>query len=356
MVTPVHSINGEVPADVSQLRQDPLTGRWVILAAGRRNRPNEFPLQRKGNVAASECPFCPGREGMTTPEILATGRPAGTAPDSPGWSLRVFPNLYPALRAEESEPPGGRRDSPRINPLFRSAAGTGAHEIIAYSPDHEANLGTMARSDVVALLEVMQKRYADLSGDPRHRYVLQFVNHGPEAGATLAHPHLQILATPFVPATVREKQARMADHAGRTGRCLVCDLLAAEEAAAERLVARDEHWTVVAPWASRFPWEMLLIPRRCHGSLLESDPEELDHLAGVLGDALRRLDAVHGDTPWNLVLHGAPLEESRGEGFHWHLELCPRLSRLAGFEAGTGFAINSIAPEEAAVQLREKEC
>jgi UDPglucose--hexose-1-phosphate uridylyltransferase len=355
MVASATISTGEDCAGMSQLRQDPLTGRWVILAAGRRNRPNEFPLHSKKKSSLSECPFCPGQEASTTPEIVALGRPTGAPANSSGWSLRCFPNLYPALSHKAADQDSEQAVRQDTDSLFRHEPGLGAHEVIAYSPDHEASLGSLSRENLVALLRVLQDRYARLSEDPQHQYILQFVNHGPEAGATLAHPHLQILATPFVPATVLDKQTRMNDHRKRAGRCLVCDLLAAEELSKDRLVIRDEFWTVLTPWASRFPWEMLLIPRRCQGSILEADAAELESLADALGGALRRLNGVHESPAWNVILHGAPLVGSDASGFHWHLEICPRVSRLAGFEAGTGFAINSIAPEEAAVQLREKE-
>ena len=350
---------------MSHLRQDSLTGRWVIMASGRRDRPNEFPLQHEGGSSPATCPFCPGQEDRTTREILALGRGEGAAENTPGWRLRVFPNLYPALSAEGAgEPPVQATGGPVSGPgpesmaeeLFVQSPGVGAHEVIAYSPDHQAGLATLSQDDLADLLQVLQDRYAALAEDPRYRYILQFVNHGPEAGATLAHPHLQILATTVVPAMVLQKQERMERHRSRTGRCLVCDLLAAEEKSEARLIDGNEYWMALAPWASRFPWEMLLAPRRHQGSILEAGPEQLRALAGLLGDVLRRLDTIHENAPLNLIIHGAPLDESAPDCFHWHLEVCPRLARLAGFETGTGFAINSILPEEAARRLRTKEC
>ena len=353
---------------MSHLRQDPLTGRWVIMAAGRQDRPNEYPLQREGGSAPADCPFCPGHESRTTKEILAVGRPEGEPADTPGWTLRVFPNLYPALGPEGSDSslPDQAADGIFSEELFGHRSGVGAHEVIAYSPDHRAGLASLSQEDLAGLLVVLQERYAALARDPGHRYILQFVNQGAEAGATLSHPHLQILATPVVPAVIREKQDRMDRHRQQTGRCLLCDLLVAEKKNRVRLIAENDGWTALAPWASRFPWEMILIPRRHQASISEATSGELEELAGLLGDVLARLDAQLGNPPLNLIFHGAPLAngdpreyfaegEAAPEDFHWHIEILPRLARLAGFEAGTGFAINSVLPEETAHRLRREE-
>ena len=352
---------------MSHLRQDPLTGRWVIMAAGRRGRPNEYPLRPEGGSDPAECPFCPGHEDRTPGEILAVGRREGAPSDTPGWRLRVFPNLYPALAPESSDasPVDEAAQDPSGN-LFVQSPGVGIHEVIAYSPDHAARLATLSQEELAGVLRVLQERSAALARDPKHRYILQFVNHGAEAGATLSHPHLQILATPLVPALVREKQDRMDRHRRRTDRCLLCDLLEAERKLGVRVIAENDGWTALAPWASRFPWEMMLIPHRHQDSIQAAVSGELQELAGLLKDVLGRLDALHGNPPLNLISHGAPLvngdrgeysgeEASASEGFHWHLEICPRLARWAGFEAGTGFVINSVLPEEAARRLRQEE-
>ncbi|MBU8871115.1 MAG: galactose-1-phosphate uridylyltransferase [Gemmatimonadales bacterium] len=352
---------------MSHLRQDPLTGRWVIMAAGRRGRPNEYPLRREKGGDPADCPFCLGQEARTTREILAVGRQKNSSPNTAGWRLRVFPNLYPALTPEGSGPSLHDPDEEvPSSELFVQEPGVGAHEIIAYSPDHNAGLGTLSLEDLTELLQVLQERFATLAKDPKHRCILQFVNHGAEAGATLSHPHLQILAMPMVPLAVQEKLDRMEVYRRQEGRCLLCDLLAAERKKGIRIIDENENWTAFAPWASRFPWEMMLVPRRHQGSIMEATSMELHELARLLGKVLGRLDVLHGDPPLNLIIQGAPLENelpkayfAEGteavDGFHWHVEVCPRLSRLAGFEAGSGFAINSVLPEEAAGRLREQE-
>jgi len=352
---------------MSTLRQDPLTGRWVIMAAGRSARPNEFRLMNRDLAPGEHCPFCPGHEESTTPEILALGRRHGVPANGPGWGLRVFPNLYPALRPDnvaqpEMSPPERAPD------FFPSRDGVGSHEVIVYSPDHAASLASLDEAKLLELLKVLRDRAADLSHRPGHKYVSPFCNHGPEAGATLAHPHMQIIGTPEVPSLVVDKAVRFANYRARNGGCLLCDLLKAEMQAAERVIRSNGAWAALAPWASRFPWEMLLVPTEHRAGLTEADDDDLASLSEVLAFALDSLSAIHGDPSMNLIIHSAPLTPpadevfnderlddlaySPAEDFHWHLEILPRLSRPAGFEVGTGFTINSVIPEEAARRLR----
>lgn len=353
---------------MSTLRQDPLTGRWVVFAGGREARPNEYPLLRRAGAAGGRCPFCPGHEADTTPEVLATGRPAGSPANGPGWRLRAFPNLYPAVGAGAGEEPAADIPEPLAG-LFPACAGRGGrHEVIVCSPDHAASLATLGPADLGELLRAVRERVASFRAEPDVRFVAPFCNHGPEAGATLAHPHLQIIGAPRVPRLAVDKALRLRDWRRRRGTCLLCDLVAAERALGSRLVASDAHWTALAPWASRFPWEVLLAPVR-HGpcALPEDGPSQASlaaMLAGVLG-ALRR---AHGDLSFNLVFHLAPqvgrdgsladadldgLDPGPNTLWHGHVEVLPRLSRLAGFEAGTGYAINAAWPEEVAARLRD---
>jgi UDPglucose--hexose-1-phosphate uridylyltransferase len=352
---------------MSMLRQDPLTGRWVVMAAGRSARPNEFRLMNRDLAPGEHCPFCPGHENSTTPEILALGRKHGATANGPGWRLRVFPNLYPALRPDQAAQP--EMSPPERHPeFFPWREGIGSHEVIVYSPDHAAGLDSLDETQLLELLMVLRDRAADLSRRPGHKFVSPFCNHGPEAGATLAHPHMQIIGTPEVPSLVVDKAVRFASYRTRHGGCLLCDLLEAETKAAARVIRSNGHWTALAPWASRFPWEMLLVPTVHRTGLIEADDDDLAALSEVLTFALGRLTAIHGDPSLNLVVHSAPLTPPAGEvfndprlddlacsvaeEFHWHLEILPRLSRPAGFEVGTGFTINSVIPEEAARRLR----
>lgn len=348
---------------VSMLRQDPLTGRWVIIATGRGGRPNEYPLLQRRGAAGGRCPFCPGHEADTTPEVAACGRPEGAAPDSPGWTLRAFPNMYPAV-----EPGAGTPTAQAdVDDLLPSCAGAGRHEVIVCTPDHDASLATLSVAELVALFDLVRRRAAAFAAEPDVRFIAPFCNHGPEAGATLAHPHLQVIGSPRVPLLTVEKAARLDAWRREHGGCLLCDLATRERREGARLVRADDHWTAVTPWASRFPWEVLLVPARHGPSPLELDEAAAAALAAMLGTILRALRREHGDLSLNIVFHLAPRRGSDGsfadaaldalgdrvfEQWHGHIELLPRLSRLAGFEAGTGYAINAVEPETAAAGLR----
>lgn len=348
------------------LRQDPLTGRWVIIAAARSGRPNEFPLLQRRATAEGRCPFCPGHESDTTAEVVALGRAPGAAPNSPGWRLRAFPNLFPAVGAPGE--PMSPRPAPPSPELFRGCEGRGRHEVVVYSPDHAAGLATLEPAAMRELLEVVGDRVRDFRAEPGVRFIAPFCNHGPEAGATLTHPHLQIIGTPRSPLLTVEKLARLKRWHDARGGCLLCDLVRAEREAGQRLVAADRHWTALAPWASRFPWEVLLVPARHAPCALAGDEPALTSLAVMLGGVLRALRQRHGDLSHNVIFHLAPqpagddgyadpqldaLRPDAAQLWHAHVEILPRLSRLAGFEAGTGYAINATPPEEAAAGLRQ---
>ncbi len=329
---------------MSLFRQDPLTGQWVIMAAKRAGRPNEFRPGLVTPTDPADCPFCEGHESRTTPEILATGRPAAAAADSPGWRVRVFPNMYPALRPESKIPAAAATGD-----LFPARAGLGQHEVVAFTPDHTGSLATLSTAHLTEVLQVVRARVAYLSALPDVAHVLPFANHGPEAGATLFHPHLQILGAPFVPDLAARKHECLGRWFAERAECLVCAGLAAEMAAGVRMVAQNERWLCHTPWASRFPWEMRLTPRHHQRDITSADDDDLAALGSLLGASLQRLQTLHGDLSFNVVFHFGPGD---GTDFHWHVDIMPRLTRLAGFEAGTGFAINSVLPEDAARQLR----
>lgn len=337
----------------------------------RQERPQEFSPQEVVTADPGECPFCPGRESRTTPEILATGRPSGAAANGPPWRVRVFPNMYPALVKKneiKNSGVGGRpeaisapEEGGSASGILLQQEGSGSHEVIVCSPDHEATLATLEAGLLAEVFAVVRDRMIQLASDRSHRYVLPFFNQGAAAGATLAHPHGQIIATPLVPTVVQIKNARQADHLHSQGRCLLCDLLDREREAGSRLVTENRDWVALTPWASRFPYEMMVLPRRHQGSMIETREEEFATLGVLLQEILSRLDGLVSGLALNLVVHVSPLVcaaaaegQVAEDGFHWHLEILPRLARLAGFEAGTGFAINSLWPEEAARRLRKE--
>jgi UDPglucose--hexose-1-phosphate uridylyltransferase len=329
---------------VPELRKDPVVGRWVIISTDRGRRPSDFapdPVRPR----SPNCVFCEGNEDKTPPEILSARRP-DTAANSPGWSYRVVPNKFPALRIEGDLEPAAEG-------LFDRMNGVGAHEVVIETPDHNACLATMSLDAVTDVLLAFRERLLDLKKDTRFEYVLVFKNHGEAAGASLEHPHSQLIATPIIPIMVTEELAGSALYYDMKERCVWCDVIRQERRARSRLILEANGFVALAPFAPRFPCETWILPTRHRAAFEESGVDELRGLAAVLGDFLRRMTRVLNDCPYNFMLHTAPFNEPAAESFHWHLEIVPRLSRVAGFEWGSGFFINPVPPEDAAAALRE---
>jgi UDPglucose--hexose-1-phosphate uridylyltransferase len=330
-----------------EIRKDPITGRRVILSPERLLRPfPSEPAPRPGDSSAT-CPFCPGHEDRTPPELLAHRAPGGTR-DGPGWALRVVPNKYPALRVE------GELIA-REEGMYESSSGIGAHEVIIESPDHDRELAELSLAQVEAVLFAVRDRVLDLRNDSRIRYVLFFKNHGARAGATLDHGHAQLLASPFVPKTILEELEGCRAHHRRAERCLFCDLISQEIRDRRRLVSEADRFVAIEPYASRFPFETWILPKRHAAAFEESEPADLAALAATLHDTLGRLRRALDRPHYNLVLHSTPCGEARLDYYHWHVEILPRRTPLAGFEWASGFYINPTPPEEAARYLREVE-
>jgi len=326
-----------------ELRKDPVVGRWVIIATERARRPSDFvadPVRPR----VSACAFCEGHEAQTPPEIFAERRP-GREPNGPGWTYRVVPNKFPALRIEGDLEPSGEG-------LFDKMTGVGAHEVVIETPDHAASLASLPLDAVADVLLAFRERMLDLKKDPRFAYVLVFKNHGEAAGATLEHPHSQLIATPIIPIMVSEELAGSAQYYALKERCVWCDMLRQERRDGRRLILESQGFVTLAPFAPRFPFETWILPVGHRAAFEDSTDEELRGLAGVLGEFLRRMNRVLGDPPFNFMLHTAPFREVQRESFHWRLEIIPKLTRVAGFEWGSGFFINPMPPEDAAEALK----
>ena len=327
-----------------ELRKDPVTSRWVIISTERGKRPTDFPPEPERPKRAF-CPFCPGNEDRTPPEVLAY-RGGGGGPNGPGWSLRVVPNKFPALRIEGDLNRQG-------DGIYDKMQGLGAHEVIIEAPGHKDTLADLPEARVEDLLWAFRDRILDLKKDQRFRYILIFKNHGEAAGASLEHAHSQLIATPIIPIMVAEELAGSAQYYGLKERCVWCDILRQERRARHRVITEMDGFIALAPFAPRFPFETWILPARHRSAFEESGVEELRGLAAILGDFLRRMSRVLHDPPFNFMLHTAPLYEPLLDHFHWHLEIIPKLSQVAGFEWGSGFFINPVSPEAAADALRE---
>src|SRR5262245_36267181 len=340
---------------MSELRHDPLSKRWVIIAGERSRRPEDLSAPEATPHDRGFCPFCPGNEDKTPPEIAAR-RPNGGPANGSGWTVRIIPNKYPALSIE------GELARQGVG-LYDRMRGVGAHEVVVESPQHDLHVADMDLPQLEDVLAMCQDRIRDLGRDPRFKYVLLFKNHGVAAGATVAHPHLQLIATPVTPRAIAVELESARAHFHLKERCIFCDLIQEEIDARERIVSMDEHFVVMTPFASRFPFELLVIPRPHNHAFTDEPRARMAALARTLKETLARLKSVLRDPPYNFVLHAAPNTETLVKrrhfwdtlsfDFHWHIEILPRLTRVAGFEWGTGFYVNPTAPEEAAAFLRD---
>jgi UDPglucose--hexose-1-phosphate uridylyltransferase len=330
---------------MSELRKDPVTGRWVIISTERRKRPSDFRLDPVHPSPDPACPFCEGHEHMTPRELLAFRR-NGLAPNQPGWDLRVVPNQFPVLRVEGSLDRQGEG-------LFDKMNGIGAHEVIIETPRHDETLATMSEAAIEQVLWSYRERVQDLKQDRRFRYIIIFKNHGAAAGASLDHSHSQLIALPIVPREVRDEVTGARQHFASKERCVFCDIIRQDATDGRRLIAENADMTALAPYAPRFPFETWILPKR-HQSLFEETPRhEYASLARLLGDILRRMNRALVSPPYNLLIHSAPFAEPTSDFYHWHVEIIPKLTKVAGFEWATGFYLNPTAPEEAAQVLRD---
>ena len=317
----------------------------MIISTDRSKRPSDFHIETVTIAPDPACPFCEGHEEMTPRELLSRRRD-GTGPNGPGWDLRVVPNQFPVLRVEGALDRQGEG-------LFDKMNGIGAHEVIVESPKHEDTLATMSDAAVEQVLSAARDRIQDLKRDRRFRYIIVFKNHGAAAGAALDHPYSQLIALPIVPREVRDELEGARAHFASKERCVFCDVIVQEERDGQRVVADNGDMIAVAPYAPRFPFETWILPKR-HQSLFEDAPRhEYASLARMLRDLLRRMNRMLLSPPYNLLIHSAPLNEPAGDFYHWHVEIIPKLTKVAGFEWATGFYVNPTSPEEAAQVLRE---
>jgi UDPglucose--hexose-1-phosphate uridylyltransferase len=321
---------------VSQLRLDPLTGRWVVIAAERNERPTSFLTRRLPVEDDPErpCPFCPENTAESGPSTLEIYGPDGK------WLVRVVPNRYPAF--EGSDP----LVVSHLGPVFTQAPASGIHEVVVFTPRHDATWADLSDIEAALVMEALRDRMAEHSAIPGLRYSQAVVNRGREAGASIDHPHGQLLSMPFVPG---ETANEMAGFFRFHGNCLLCAVADAEEEADHRIVYADERVVVVSPFWSGAPYEMLVIPRHHNPHLYRADEDDLSAVGRSIQVALSALAARLGDVAYNLLFHSAPYRVS-GD-YHWHIHIVPQMTTRGGFELGSGVLINVVAPERAAAEL-----
>jgi len=327
-----------------ELRKDPITGRWVTIATDRAKRPTDFVRQTVSPRNTKVCPFDYGNEHKTPPELLAYRNSGGR--DEAGWRVRVIPNKFPILGIEGELKREGEGMYDKMN-------GIGAHEVIIETPDHAASLSDMPEKQVEEVFWAFRERVNDLKKDRRFRCILLFRNHGEPAGATLEHPHSQLIALPVIPERIREEVEGSKQFYDFKERCIYCDIIREETSSGVRLVTETDRFTVIEPYAPRFPFETWILPKRHESHFEDSDAATLANLAWIVRTTLRKIDKVLERPPYNLILHSAPVQESSMPYYHWHLEIIPKLTKVAGFEWGSGFYVNPTPPEESAKFLRD---
>jgi UDPglucose--hexose-1-phosphate uridylyltransferase len=320
---------------MSQLRLDPLTGRWIAISLERAERPHAF-LTRTLPVEddpSRPCPFCPGHEDLTPPAIATYGEGA--------WRVRVVPNKYPAFSGTQP------LVVTHLGPVFTQAPAGGAHEIVIFTPDHGRHFPDLDDDEAALVMCAIRDRMDEHARTPGLRYSQPIWNYGREAGASVEHPHGQLLAIPFVPRGLTDE---LAGFARFQGSCLLCTTIEAELDAGHRLVLETDRVLVVCPFWSGSPFEMLVLPKDHQPHLYDAEAADLAAVGRAVRDALARLKATVGDVAYNAVFHSAPFRVR--ENYHWHVHLVPKLTTRAGFELGTGVLLNIMPPEMAAEAIR----
>jgi UDPglucose--hexose-1-phosphate uridylyltransferase len=325
-----------------ELRQNFFTKEWVIIATDRAKRPDEMAVHRARKEVSSflaNCPFCPGNEHLTPPEVLRIPDQNG------GWKLRVVPNKFSALNRTEIP-------ARTIHRSRRSIQGFGIHDVIIETIDHSQAMAVMSDTHVADILRVYKVRYDELSLDPRIAHITIFKNHGSDAGTSLEHPHSQLIATPVISYQVRQRFQEALRHFDDFGVCMFCQMLEEEIELKERVVALSEHFVALEPYASPAPFSTHIYPRRHMASFGDISATELVDLGRLLRTVLAKLYHGLSNPDFNFTVRTAPAECIGVKYFHWYLSVIPRLTRVAGFELGSGMFINSVIPEAAAEFLR----
>ncbi len=330
-----------------ELRKDPIIDRWVIISTERGKRP-VFLIEEPPPPKAAMCPLCSGNEHMTPAEVYAI-RPTNSPPNSPDWLLRVIPNKFPALRIE------GSLDKEGVG-LYDRMNGIGAHEVVVDTPVHGETLSNMDVRGIQNLFIAFKERVLDLAKDKRFRFTIVFKNHGAIAGASLDHSHSQLISLPIIPKRISEEISGSMNYYRFKDRCIFCDIIAQEKEDNVRVIYENSRFIALSPYASRFPFETWVLPKNHEPYFaLQKDDDNYYDAADALSTILKKQDKVLNSPPYNFMIHTTPLGNGDMPYYHWHIEIIPRLTKMSGFEWGTGFYINPTPPEEATVYLKEAD-
>jgi UDPglucose--hexose-1-phosphate uridylyltransferase len=333
---------------MSELRYDFLKDRWVIVAPERAKRPFSVTFVKKEEKSdVSACPFEPGKEKLTPPEVFAI-REIGTSPNSPGWKVRVVPNMYPALNMKE-------KTEEMKSDIYTLAPGIGVHEIVIETPKHFKQPHQFTNNELVMVFTAYRERMEKLYSDSRIKYVHIFKNHGINAGASITHPHSQIIATPKMPSIISTMIFKNKSYLERNKRCYLCHEINSEIEENKRVVYQNSLFLSYCPFSSEFPFKVRIAPKFHSSRFHEMDDESLKLLADAVSITIKKLNAQISNLAFNMILYSSPIEIDSDLLFHWHIDFLPRLEVIAGFELGTGWHINPVPPEQAAKALKSIE-
>jgi UDPglucose--hexose-1-phosphate uridylyltransferase len=325
-----------------ELRYNVITREWVVIATERAKRPDQFVRKEEKRRLPEhdpKCPFCPGNEAMTPPENYVV-------PDTNGWRVRVTPNKFAALSYQ-----GERKRT--VKGVRRTVTGVGIHEVIIETPAHNKTTALLSDHEVELIVETYINRFKSAYADPRVEQVTIFKNHGEAAGTSLEHPHSQIIGIPVITSQIRERLSHALGHFDEYGECIFCRVLSQELEEKTRLVLETEHFVTFVQFATLTPFSMLIMPRRHMACFVEMRDAEAADLAHILRLSLAKLFHGLADPDFNYVIRTAPTEYVGVKYYHWYVSIIPRLTRMAGFELGSGMFINVSLPEKDAAFLRD---
>ncbi|MFC1556830.1 DUF4921 family protein [candidate division KSB1 bacterium] len=330
-----------------ELRKDPILGRWIIISTRRAARPNDFKNIIPRTTLKGACPFCMGNEEMTPPNILTIPEDAKNG-ENGTWRVRVVSNKYPALRIEGNLNKMGDGIYDRMN-------GIGAHEVVIETPRHELSLTGLDRGEVAEVVYAYKLRMVDLKRDPRFTYGMLFKNVGQPAGASVEHTHSQLIVLPTVPKLANEEMDGSKVFYDYRGRCLFCDMIRQEIQTESRIIFHNRRFVAFCPFASRFPFEIWILPLEHESHFENISAEDIPELSEILLETIRRLESALKEPSYNFMVHTTPFNIGSCDYYHWHIEIIPRVTRVAGFEWGTDFYINPVPPEKAAGYMKDVE-
>ncbi|MBU1044390.1 MAG: galactose-1-phosphate uridylyltransferase [Candidatus Omnitrophica bacterium] len=331
---------------MQQLRRDPILGRWIIVQEEKQISPDDYIEQSVGAKQLGKfCPFCVGNEDKSPPDIFVDKTP--DQDNNSLWNLRVIANKFPALRVE------GDLDRQGIG-IYDQMNGIGAHEVIIETSDHQKDIADLSNEEVSKIIFAYKQRFLDLKQDSRFQYILIFKNHGQSAGASLEHSHSQLIALPIVPKKMKEALRGAEKYYGFKERCVYCDIIDQELESGDRLICENKNFVAFCPFASCTPFEIWILPKKHVSHFYRISEDFICDFSAMLKDVLWRLKKILTDPPFNFIINTAPIQHEQELGFyHWHMQILPKLTRVAGFEWGTGFYINPSPPEQTAKLLRE---